>query len=175
MPYNPAFGASGATSGTAQTTHVVQPEQPLTAQVNNWVNHSAAQIPGLNPPVQHLPIPTGQFPLNPGAAPPVDHPIGVPDPTAVPPVPAAPGAAPGEIPAAPPAAASSGHQNWQERLNGWATSHPERYAQIYPMLQNMMQMHGRQVPQGLTLPSLPVQAVTPTAAPVNPFAAGYGR
>lgn len=52
-----------------QNNHVIAPNTG--AQVNNWVNHSAQQVPALNPgmggPIQGQQVPNTQFPLNPAA------------------------------------------------------------------------------------------------------------
>lgn len=171
---NQTFGSTAVQAQPVARPAVQPHPQPLGTQVNGWVDHSAAQIPGLNPgaggPIHGQQVPNTQFPLNPTATPPIEAPhppIGVPDPGAAPPIPAAPGAAP---PAAlPPTPATLGGpmQHWQDRINAMATSNPERYARLLPMLQQLMQRRGVQLPQGFQVPS-PQPLVQPAA--VNPNA-----
>ena len=90
MPqYNQPFGAPTPVGGQAKDP-TAQPfsAQPLGAQVGNWVNQAAANMPAL----QHAIAPNGQFPLNPAAAAPVPG-----QPVPMPPVAAPPSTMPGPL------------------------------------------------------------------------------
>lgn len=143
---------------------------PLGAQVNNWVNQSAQNIPALQPTAlnpgmggplrgqQHYVPPSG-IPAIPGGAPAV----------ALPPT-AAPAATPvnTQFPLNP-GTVDQDHPNkheqqftghWQDRLAHMQQYNPEQYARRLPMVQQMMQRRGFQF--------TPPQATPLTTMPLNP-------
>lgn len=150
---------------------------PLGAQVNNWVNQSAQNIPALQPtalnpgvggPIHGQQTSGYGLPQNPsvpGGAPPV----------ALPPTAAAPTAAtpantqfplnPGAVDQAHPDKHEQQFTNhWQDRLAHMQQFNPEQYARRLPMVQQMMQRRGFQFspPQATPLHN----AVMPNPTPV---------
>lgn len=148
---------------------------PLGAQVNNWVNQSAQNIPALQPtalnpgmggPIhgQQNYVPPSGIPAIPGGAPAV----------ALPPTAAAPAATPAnnQFPLNP-GAVDQAHPDkheqqftghWQDRLAHMQQFNPEQYARRLPMVQQMMQRRGFQFspPQAAPLHN----AVMPNPTPV---------
>lgn len=161
----------------AATARWGQPQQPLGAQVNNWVNQSAQNMPALNPgaggPIhgQQVPFhsdnPNRSFsepvahadPAVPGGAPAVALPPG-----AVPPAPVVaapqtfvpPQVAPQQV--RPEHVHPGQEQHWQDRMAHIQQNNPARYARMQPLVQQMMQRRGYGAPQ--------TSAVMPNPIPV---------